>query len=77
MREVDDSPNRCPRCQRVQMQPVLCLACEQFFQTDTDLVDILDILLKINQGAHMGEVAKMITSMRTAIKRRNPYVSSR
>lgn len=27
MREVEDSPNRCPRCQRVQLSAEICQEC--------------------------------------------------
>lgn len=60
MREVEDSPNRCPECQRVQLDTSLCFECatkglatyvetECFIRSsrDQDLLDILDILAEL------------------------------
>jgi len=62
--EVEDSPNRCPRCQQVQLHNNLCQACEDAFDAitvvptdcyimdarDQDILDILTILSEITEG---------------------------
>lgn len=77
--EVEDSPNRCPQCQRVQLHARLCQACEHFYQTDNDILDLLDtmvFLVPLYPSEIRDRALRMITSMREAIKRRNPYVTS-
>jgi hypothetical protein len=59
----------------VQLSNDLCTACQHFFQTDNDVLDLLTILEAINSGKDDGWISGAIHSMREAIKRRNPYVS--
>lgn len=76
MMEVDDSPNRCPRCQRVGLTSMLCQACEHFYQTDNDVLDLLAILEAMQPTLPDGitaTVQTMIASMREAVRARNPF----
>lgn len=82
MREVEDSPNRCPECQRVQQSAQLCSECllkttivptEIFIRSshDQDLLDILEILLVL-ADIHPKQIRlkQMITSMRDEVSQR-------
>lgn len=81
MREVEDSPNRCPECQRVQLDTQLCQDCaakglitvqtDSFVRSshDQDLLDILDILDWINdQQTDMA--GRAISTMRESVSQR-------
>jgi hypothetical protein len=86
MREVEDSPNRCPICQRVQLSTEVCPECQQVGITftpvetenwimdsrDQDLLDVLDILANLAKFSQPlnATALTMIVTMRDSVEQR-------
>jgi glutaredoxin-related protein len=78
MREVEDSPNRCPICQRVQLSTEVCPECQQVgitftpVETDQDLLDVLDILANLAKFSQPlnATALTMIVTMRDSVEQR-------